>query len=215
MKLDKHAWILWGIALAMTIALMLLIPFEHTAVWWIAFCSTVLMFALCAFTFARAFHKADTLESKFLGWPIFRVGYTAVFLQIVIGFSLMAIAPFCPAWVAAVIELIVFSATAFCLTGRDAAREIVAGSEIQIEDKTGAWKTIRLKASAIAAETDHPELRRLAEAVRMADPMPCSMDKQIAEMISSLGSAADESTIKKVLQMLEQRKVQIKMEKKN
>ena len=29
MKLNKHAWTIWGIALAVVIALMILIPFNH------------------------------------------------------------------------------------------------------------------------------------------------------------------------------------------
>ena len=38
MKLNLHAWLLWGISLVMVIALMILIPFTRTATWWIAAC---------------------------------------------------------------------------------------------------------------------------------------------------------------------------------
>ena len=70
MKLTKHAWIIWSIALAAVIALMILIPFSRTAVWWIAAGCTVLMFVLCAFTFLRAFRKDETP-----GWAIRRYSY--------------------------------------------------------------------------------------------------------------------------------------------
>ena len=93
MKLNKHAWIIWGIALAVVIALMILIPFTRTAAWWIAAGCTVLMFGLCAFTFARAFRRDGTLESKVLGWPIFKVGYTALIVQVIVGAIIMGLLP--------------------------------------------------------------------------------------------------------------------------
>ena len=55
MKLTKHAWAVWGIALAVAIALMFLIPFSRTVVWWIAAGCTAAMFGACAFAFYRAF----------------------------------------------------------------------------------------------------------------------------------------------------------------
>lgn len=213
MKLDKHAWILWGIALIVTIVLMILIPFAYTATWWIAACCTVLMFGLCAFTFVRAFRKDETLESKLLGWPIFKVGYTALIAQFVVGAILMGIAAFTPAWVAGIAELLVFAVTGFCLTAKDAAREVVTQSEAKTAEKTAAWKMIRATVSAIATETGNPEIIKLAEVIRLADPTPTSMDATIAEIIESLRHDANDGTIKKAFQLMEQRKVLAKLEK--
>ena len=89
MKLTKHAWILWSIALAVVLVLALVISFAKTAVYWIGLLCTVAMFGVCALAFVRAFRKDSTLESKLLGWPIFKVGYVAVIVQLVVGFALM------------------------------------------------------------------------------------------------------------------------------
>ena len=213
MKLNKHAWIIWGIALLVTLAAMILIPFARTGAWWITACSTILMFGLCAFTFARAFRKDNSLESKLLGWPIFKVGYTALAVQIVAGAILMGIAFICPAWAAAIAELIIFAATGISLTAKDAAREFVTHSEATVEDKTTAWKAIRARAAAIADETQHPDIRRLANEIRMADPMPTSMDGQIADMLEILSSYADTANIQKAFGLLETRKTVAKAEK--
>ena len=98
MKLSKHAWTIWGILLVVALVLMVLIPFSRTASWWIAAGCTVLMFLLAAWTFYAAFRK-DGLESKILGWPIFKVGAVALAVQVVLGFALMGLAALCPAWV--------------------------------------------------------------------------------------------------------------------
>ena len=50
-KLTGHVWVLWVIALAVTAALALLIPFEHNTVYWVAVGCTALMFVLVAVVF--------------------------------------------------------------------------------------------------------------------------------------------------------------------
>ena len=206
MKLNKHAWAIWGIALAVVIVLMAVIPFARTATWWVGSACTVAMFGLCAYAFHMAFSKDGKLESKLLGWPVFKVCYTVLIAQIVVGGIIMGIAAFCPVWAAIIAELIVFAVTGVCLTVKDAAREVVTQSEAKVEDKTAAWKVIRTRANAVAAESGHPDLKKLAEMIRYADPTPTSMDGDIAQMLETLSSYADASNIKKAFAMMEQRK---------
>lgn len=213
MKLTKHAWILWSIALAVVLVLALVISFAKTAVYWIGLLCTVAMFGVCALAFVRAFRKDSTLESKLLGWPIFKVGYVAVIVQLVVGFALMGLAALCPVWAAAIVEVAVFAVTVFCMTVKDAAREAVTTAEVKVADNTAAWKAIRARANAIAAETEHPDIKKLAEEIRYADPMPTSMDGEIAQMLETLSSYADAANIKKALGMMEQRQSFSKEEK--
>ena len=206
MKLTKHAWILWSNALAVVLVLALVIPFAKTAVYWIVLMCTVAMFGVCALAFIRAFRKDSTVESKLLGWPIFKVGYVALIVQIIVGFALMGLAALCPVWAAAIAEVVVFAVTAFCLTVKDAVREAVTTAEVKVTDNTAAWKAIRARANAIAAETGHPDIKKLAEEIRYADPTPTSMDGEIAQMLETLSSYADAANIKKALVMMERRK---------
>ena len=171
------------------------------------------MFGLCAWTFVLAFRKDKTLASKVLGWPIFKAGYTALFIQLAAGTILMGIAYFCPAWIAVIIELIKFACTGVCLTVKDAAREVVQQSEATIADNTGAWKAIRNRANAIAISSDNPEMTRLAEAIRFADPTPTSLDGQISELLETISSHPDESNIRRAFQLMNQRKTLAKEEK--
>ena len=172
MKLNKHAWIIWAIALFSVIALMIIIPFARTDSWWIAALCTIAMFGVWAYAFLRAFDKDDKLESKILGWPIFKVGYTALIVQIIVGAAVMALATLCPVWAAVVAELIVFAATGISLTIKDAARETIAQSEAKVPDTTAAWKAIRAMAVSM------PE--KVREALRYADPIPTELDTQIS-----------------------------------
>ena len=213
MKLNKHAWAVWGITLLVVIVLMTLIPFTRTVSWWIAAGCTVLMFGLYAYTFVLAFRKDNTLESKVLGWPIFKVGYTALIAQIVVGAILMGIASFCPVWVVVIVELILFAGTGLCLIAKDAAREVVRNREASIADRTSAWRAIRNQANALAAETGNNELRKLADEIRYADPTPTSLDSEIAQILEALASSADADNIKRAYTLLAKRKTVAKAEK--
>lgn len=193
-------------ALAAVLALALLIPFARTAVSWMALGCTAAMFSVCSLTFLRAFRRDDRLESKLQGWPIFRVGLAALSVQVIAGFALMSLAALCPVWASALSEVIVFAVTAVSLTVKDAAREAVAASEAKAADNTAAWKAIRVRANQVAAETGHPDIRKLAEDIRYADPTPTAMDGDIAQMLETLSSYADAANIAKALAMMAQRK---------
>lgn len=213
MKLTKHVWVLWGISLLIVLTMAWILPFTHTTIFYLALCCTVAMFGLCACTFSRAFRKEDTLESKIIGWPIFKVGYTATLVQIVACFVLMALSALCPLWVAILLEILLFGGTLFCLTVKDAAREAVTHAEATTTDQTVAWKAIRARANALVANGNHPELRKLVEEIRYADPNPCSMDASIAQQLELIAENASAEAIAHAFELLRQRKNCIKAEK--
>ena len=156
MKIQKHAWIIWGIVLIAFVVLMIVIPFSRTVSWWIAAASTILMFCLCAFSFALAFRKDQTLESKVLGWPIFKVGYTALIFQLIVGAIIMGIAAYCPAWAAVIAEVIVFAVSSICMIIKDAAREAVRYTEASVADKTAAWRIPQRFSTPFSSRSQRP-----------------------------------------------------------
>lgn len=206
MKLTRHAWVIWGISLAVVLVLMVAIPFARTATWWIGATCTVAMFGLCAFTFHLAFRKGETTESKLLGWPIFKVGYVALIVQAVVGAVIMGIASFCPTWSAVVAEVLVFAVTAVCLTVKEASRTVVIHTESNVQNKTMGWKSIRAKANALAASSGNADMKKLAEEIRFADPMPTKMDEKIAEALEAMTESVTEENIGKVMRMIGERK---------
>ena len=152
------------------------------------------------------------MESKILGWPIFKVGAVALAVQGVLGFALMGLAALCPAWVTVLAEVLIFAVTGICLTVKDAARMVVSQSEAHMADSTAAWKVIRQKANALAASGD-ADMKRLAEEIRFADPMPTSIDGEIAAQVDALAAGANPDAIKRLTAALAQRKVIAKQEK--
>ena len=155
MKLGKYAWGIWGIALVAALAFAFLLPFTYNAVYFIALLSMLLAFVLCAWTFWRSFSTKSELFSKYMGWPIFKVGLTALAVQLAMSFGLMTLASLCPVFVAALLEIVLFAVAGICLLTREAARQVVTQTEESLPDRTAAWKEVRRKAALV----DLPENR--------------------------------------------------------
>ena len=204
-KLTNHALVLWTLLLVVAAALMIALPFQHNAVFWLAGACTLAMFILVEITFWRAFRKDEKLESKLLGWPLFKVGCVALILQLIAGFALMAVAGILPLTWAILIEVVIFVAVIAALVVRDAARETVMQSEAQVSSQTEAWKAIRARANAVAAETGNAEIKKLAEDIRFADPKPTPLDGQLAEMLETLSGYATAENIQKARNLLNRR----------
>lgn len=208
MKLGKHAWGIWGIALVVALAFAFLIPFTHNAVYFIALISMLLAFVLCAWSFWRSFALKDELFSKYMGWPIFKVGLAALAAQLVLGFGLMALSFLCPVYIALLLEIVLFAAAGVCLIAREAARQGVEQSEQPLTDRTAAWKDVRRKAATLEAPQS-AEWKKLLEDIRYADPTDdeesLPYTRRILELLDGPVDADTLPAIQKQMQLRKQR----------
>lgn len=207
MKLEKHAWGIWGIALVVALAFAFLIPFTHNAVYFIALISMLLAFVLCAWSFWRSFALKDELFSKYMGWPIFKVGLAALVAQLVLGFGLMALSFLCPVYIALLLEIVLFAAAGACLIAREAARQVVEQSEQPLPDRTAAWKEVRRKAATLEAPQS-AEWKKLLEDIRFADPTDDEQSlpytQRILELLNGPVDADTLSALQKQMQLRKQ-----------
>lgn len=208
MKLGKHAWGIWGIALVVALAFAFLIPFTHNAVYFIALISMLLAFVLCAWSFWRSFALKDELFSKYMGWPIFKGGLAALVAQLVLGFGLMALAFLCPVYIALLLEIVLFAAAGVCLIAREAARQVVEQSEQPLPDRTAAWKEVRRKAATLEAPQS-AEWKKLLDDIRFADPTDDEQSllytRRILELLDGPLDADTLPAIQKQMQLRKQR----------
>lgn len=224
-KLNMHALALGAVALIVFAVLAFLLPFTQNTVFWIAFCAALLMFGAAGAAFIRSFRKDETLESKVLGWPIFKVAVIGLAVQVMLSFVLMAVSGLCPVWVAVLIEVLVFAAIAALLIVRDASREAVTVSEQAVPDKTQAMKQLRLQAKNAAALVQDSQVRgemeKLAEELQFSDPVSGSateeMETALAGLIAQVKLADTPQAALQLVQqarnLLKQRNEALKMSK--
>ena len=212
-KLTVHALVLWALALAVAAVLAAIIPFERNAVYWIAVGCTALAFLLVLAAFFRAFRRDGKLESKVLGWPIFRTAVMVLAVQVVVGFALMGLAKYCPVWVAVLVEVLVLAGCFAVLTVRDAAREAVRATEQSAPDRTQAIKDFRRRAAALASAHPTAAVKELADQLRYADPVSRAatpaLEARLDDLLEQAETDADPETLDKLarqaVQLLRQR----------
>lgn len=206
MKMGKHAWGIWSIALVVVLAFAFLLPFTHNAVYFIALASMLLAFVLCAWSFWRSFALQEDVFNKYMGWPIFQVGLLALAAQLVVGFGLMALAFLCPVYVALLMEIVLFAAAGVGLITREAARHVVEQSEQPLPDRTAAWKEVRRKA-AVLEVPQNAEWKKLLEDICYADPTDDEQSLPYTRRISELlDGPADEDILPAIQKQMQLRK---------
>ena len=119
--------------------------------------------------------------------------------------------PLCVRQTTVLAEVLIFAVTGICLTMKDAAH-VVSQSEARMADSTAGWKVIGQGANALAASGD-ADMKRLAEEIRFAAPMPTSIDGEIAAQVDALAAVANPESVKKILTLLERRKAFAKANK--
>lgn len=223
-KFDVKMLAIWLIAVILFVVLVFLLPLNRNAVFGISFAVTLISFGLVALAYILSFMHDQTLQSKLLGFPIFRVSVLALGVQLIIGFALMALSSLCPLWLAVAIECVLLAGSAVCLIGTEAARGVVEKTEVVLRDHTQAMKQIRALASAKLSLEKDPQVyaacQSLVDAIRYADPVSneatAEMEQQLEQLISGLGEGEPNTRLALIEQaqsLLQQRNAMAKISK--
>ena len=112
-----------GVLLVLYILIAFLIPFVHTATFWVSFVFTLIAFAVVAASIYIAFIKNPDAKSRFYGFPIAKIGVLYGAVQLLAGIVFMALAAIVPAWVAVLVYAIALGAAVIGLISAETVVE--------------------------------------------------------------------------------------------
>ena len=196
MSKSNKAILILVIVAAMFSVVAFAIPFPKNASFWIAYAAELVAIVLQVPIFKVAFSGAEDLKSKFLGFPIARVGYTYLIIQTILSimFFSMGWIPV-PAWITAVVCVLVLGIMLVCSISADIARQTVQQIEQTTKVDTNLMMSLRTRSAQLVNKTSDPalkkELEKLAENIRFSDP------------VGSSTIAAEEQKLVSALTMLE------------
>ena len=146
------------------------VPFPKNASFWIAYVAEIIAIALQVPIFKVAFGGADDLKSKFLGFPIARVGYTYLIIQTILSvmFFSMGWIPV-PAWITAVVCVLVLGIMLVCSITADIARQTVQSIEQTTKADTNLMVSLRTRSSQLVNRTNDPALKKELERAGVND----------------------------------------------
>lgn len=145
----------------------------YYAKFWIAWIITVAAFG-CNLFCAHIVFRENNLKKIFLRVPLVRISYTCLFLVFLFGSTLMLI-PNCPAWISAVVCIVIFLLQVISIIKSAWAAETIEATEEKVQTKTSFIRAITVDAENLIghAKTDESksDCKKVYEALRYSDPM--------------------------------------------
>lgn len=176
----KFYALIWAILLAVWCAIVFLVRpiipgyvINYEVRFWIAFVFIVAAF-IGNLVFAYFAFKAENLKKMFLNIPLITVSWSALIAMLVVGSGLMLI-PNCPAWISAIVSIVVLAFNAIAVIKAAWAADTVGKVDEKVKAQTSYIKNLTVDTENILAraksEPVKAECKKVYEAVRYSDPM--------------------------------------------
>ena len=186
----------WGIGIGIVFVLYtlaaFLIPFVHTAVFWVSVAFTFVAFGVVAAAIYTAFVKNPDAKSRFYGFPIARIGVIYGAVQLAVGILFMALAAILPVWAVVLVCSILMGSAVIGLISAEAVVEEIHVQDVKLKKDVSLMRGLQSKVHMMAAQCDHPDaadaVKALAEELRYSDPVS---SEAIAEIEAELCAAVD------------------------
>lgn len=160
---------------------------KYDATFWTAWAFIIVAFIgnlVCA---NEAF-KAENLKKLFYNIPLITISRSALITILIMGSGLMII-PNCPAWVAAVICIIILTFNAVAVVKASWTIDVVETVDEKIKSNTSFIKMLTVDAETLISKAKNEEFKTLTkkvyEAVRYSDPMSNTKLADIEKQIES------------------------------
>jgi hypothetical protein len=200
-----------GLILAVFQVLVFLIPFERGSVFWVAYGFTTFAILAQAAVVYIAVGKADTMKSKFMGFPIVHIGFVYLVAQLIIGGASMLL-PMIPSWLSIIVQVVVLFVAAVSLIATEAGRDEINRIDKQVEQKVMFIQSLQVDLQMLLQKTDDvlvkKQLSALIDSVKYSDPMTSDalvpLERSLEETLAKLECAIQEKNTQTAGQLAEE-----------
>ena len=158
----------WGI-------LSFVIPFAHTASFWIGYVLSMPAILMQLPIILVSFGRGQNLRSRLYGFPIALIGCVYLVVQLVLSLVAMTVGALFPVWLLIVLETLLIAATALGLLSTTAMRDEIQRQDAVLQANVSYMKALQSKAVALLGQTQDqqvlPLLKQLSEELRYSDPV--------------------------------------------
>ena len=179
-----------AIVLVLFCALAFAIPFVRGPVFWLAFIFTIIAILAQLYIAKKAFANGEGARSKFYGFPIARVGFLYLAVQVVVGLVCMALGLVLPIWVAVILFVLILGLAAIGFITVDAIRDEVERQDEVLKKNVTNMRALQSKAAAIAAQCEDASLKgtltALSDNFRFSDPVSSTATEEAETGLAAL-----------------------------
>lgn len=208
----KYFGITWIVGFVLFNAITFLIPNEifgvtrfNKPVFWVAYALITLAFVV-QLIIAYKFVKEDGMEKTFLNIPLLRTGYIAIIVSVIVGLVFM-IFPVLPAWIGAIVCLLIAGYFVIACVNASTVAKVVADIDAKVKTKTAFIRMAVVEAENIMSRATSNEIKaetkKVYEALKYSDLMSNSalddIEQEIDKGLKELKQAVMGNEAKKVL----------------
>jgi hypothetical protein len=166
-----------------------MIPCLKTPTFWVSWGFTLLAFLISGIAIYNSLLKNPDAKSRFYGFPIAKIAFVYLVIQVAVGGICMALGHITPWWLATVLDAIILALTVIGLVSSEAVVAEIKVQDDKLKKNVTLMRTLQSKVNQIAAQSDDTALKALAEEFRYSDPV--SSDA-LAEIELDLSAVVDE-----------------------
>lgn len=159
------------------------VPFAKTGVFWIAYLFMFIAAILQIYIFHMSFAGDTDAKSRFYGFPIAKIGFVYLLVQLAVSLIEMAAAAAIPVWAVAVINVILLAAALIGCIASNTMKEEIERQDIQLKEKVSNMRALQSLSSALVGQCSDPELRetlrQMAERFRFSDPISSEKTEEL------------------------------------
>lgn len=218
-KNSSKGYLILGILFVLVSVIAFAVPSEKNTAFWISYTFTLIAFAAQIVIWKSTLGRAESLKSKFLGFPIVHIGMVYLVVQ-VIAFGVFLFIPTLPIWSAVVACTVVAGVSSVCMIASDVGRSEIERVSAKVQEKAFYIKQLQADVELlVGAETDaatKSTLTQLAEKIRYSDPMSneqiADIEDRITAKVAELKSSTDKvKIINELNSLLDERNRKIKI----
>ncbi len=172
------------------------LPTEKTNIFWITYAFTVIAYLAQILIWKTALGKAETLNSKFFGFPVINVGLIYLLIQTVAFIIVVVFSDIIPGWVIITTCSLIFGITAIIIISTQIGKTEAVNVEHRIQKKVSFIKNLQVDIETLIYDEKDEDLKEsltgLAKKLRYCDPMSSdvleSIENKIFEKVQRLKS---------------------------
>ena len=159
------------------------VPFVKTGLFWLSYIFAVISILAQIYVLKIAFDGAESIKSKFYGFPIAQIGFFYMVAQVVVSLVFMILSAVVPIWVAVVVDILLLAAAAIGFIAADVVRDEIERQDVKLEADVSCMTALRSLIYSLPSQCEDTEankvLQELSDDFRYSDPVSSTALKDI------------------------------------
>lgn len=228
MKNKQRCYTVLGILFILFTLIAFVLPVLKNLTFWFGYVFGVIAIVAQIYFLKTSFENGNDARSKFYGFPIARVGFIYLVVQVLISIIEIALASKLMSWIAVIADVIVLAFAVIGCISAETMRDEIERQDTALRKKVNKMRSLQsFSLSIVGMSTDREltaELQKVADEFKYSDPVSSDdtipieidLDSQLKEIQAAVVEGDSESAkklCKNILVCLAERNRLCKLEK--